>query len=129
MPAREKDNLLGNGPMQLTPQRPGKRGPAACRPSTAVPPDDLEHTASTTFRTRATEPPRAPTATSRAFPKFESYAASPRGAVEGGEPGVHNPRSEVMDSGFAASRRPGMTSEGNDRFHRIAALSSSHPRA
>jgi hypothetical protein len=28
---------------------------------------------------------------SRAFPRFESYPASPRGAAEGREPGVHNP--------------------------------------
>src|SRR5712692_2832699 len=32
-----------------------------------------------------------------------------RGATEGGEPGIHIPRPVVMDSGLAASRRPGMT--------------------
>ena len=32
-----------------------------------------------------------------------------RGATEGGEPGIHSPRPVVMDSGLAASRRPGMT--------------------
>src|SRR5712671_6858985 len=36
-------------------------------------------------------------------------AASFRGATEGGEPGIHSPRAVVMDSGLAASRRPGMT--------------------
>src|SRR5215470_1950347 len=34
-----------------------------------------------------------------------------RGATEGGEPGIHTPRPVVMDSGLAASRRPGMTGE------------------
>jgi hypothetical protein len=33
-----------------------------------------------------------------------------RGDTEGGEPGIHSPRPVVMDSGLAASRRPGMTS-------------------
>jgi len=33
-----------------------------------------------------------------------------RGATEGGEPGLHSPRPPLMDSGLAASRRPGMTS-------------------
>jgi len=32
-----------------------------------------------------------------------------RDATEGGEPGIYNPRPVVMDSRFAASRRPGMT--------------------
>jgi hypothetical protein len=36
-------------------------------------------------------------------------SASFRGATEGGEPGIHSPRPVVMDSGLAASRRPGMT--------------------
>src|SRR5580704_5373394 len=30
---------------------------------------------------------------------------------QGGEPGIHNPRLAVMDSGFAASQRPGMTAD------------------
>jgi len=49
-------------------------------------------------------------------------ASSFRGATEGGEPGIHNTRPVVMDSGLAAEpvigpaegrtrwRRPGMTS-------------------
>ena len=32
-----------------------------------------------------------------------------RGAGEVREPGIHSPDAEVMDSGFAALRRPGMT--------------------
>ena len=42
-------------------------------------------------------------------------ARSFRGATEGGEPGIYSPRLVVMDSGLAASRRPGMTPMGMNR--------------
>ena len=42
-------------------------------------------------------------------PSTKILPRSFRGATEGGEPGIHSPRSVVMDSGLAASRRPGMT--------------------
>jgi len=45
----------------------------------------------------------------------------------GGEPGIHDPRPVVMDSGLAASRRPGMT--GNDSNFEIAGPAIFNARA
>ena len=47
-----------------------------------------------------------------------------RGEAEGREPGIHNPRPVVMDSGLAAARRPGMTGSVTVHLSWSATLSS-----